>query len=286
MFARNYRMYSYMVSEERDAVRRLPLNAPPLTSFNTTRTVSRSFRASRRCSCRHQQPEDNVCDCLGVTRIYCITPVAHALQINEPAGFSPADRWRVTRKAGQRAISSSSLSFFVRLAALHRQHSRISARPPSRSHRLFFIFNTNRQLRKLLMKNMAQSQARDFTKRCADEETIASNRVTRFAQVHSDQNNRSTVYQYRRKSSIVGAAVVSGSIAYDLSSDMPKPPEEDAFILPDESSLSQEQRAVLMKNQAKQNLNVQRHWWWWTQKMMDNHGHENITTYVLTVLNN
>ncbi|GLD70636.1 A disintegrin and metalloproteinase with thrombospondin motifs 16, partial [Lates japonicus] len=66
---------------------------------------------------------------------------------------------------------------------------------------------------------------------------------------------------------------------------MPKPPEEDAFILPDEYKfIPRNKRAVLMKNQAKQNLNVE------TlvvvdRKMMDNHGHENITTYVLTVLN-
>uniref|UniRef100_A0A4W6EP34 ADAM metallopeptidase with thrombospondin type 1 motif 16 n=1 Tax=Lates calcarifer TaxID=8187 RepID=A0A4W6EP34_LATCA len=66
---------------------------------------------------------------------------------------------------------------------------------------------------------------------------------------------------------------------------MPKPPEKDAFILPDEYKfIPRNKRAVLMKNQANQNLNVE------TlvvvdRKMMDNHGHENITTYVLTVLN-
>lgn len=66
---------------------------------------------------------------------------------------------------------------------------------------------------------------------------------------------------------------------------MPKPPEEDVFILPDEYKvLPRNKRAVLMKNEHSQKLNVE------TlvvvdRKMMDNHGHENITTYVLTVLN-
>ncbi|MED6248810.1 A disintegrin and metalloproteinase with thrombospondin motifs 16, partial [Ataeniobius toweri] len=66
---------------------------------------------------------------------------------------------------------------------------------------------------------------------------------------------------------------------------MPKPPEEDVFILPDEYKfVPRNKRAVLMKTQPNQKLNVE------TlvvvdKKMMDNHGHENITTYVLTVLN-
>lgn len=66
---------------------------------------------------------------------------------------------------------------------------------------------------------------------------------------------------------------------------MPKPPQEDIFILPDEYKfIPRNKRAVLMKNKAIQGLNVE------TlvvvdKKMMDNHGHENITTYVLTVLN-
>uniref|UniRef100_A0A665URL2 ADAM metallopeptidase with thrombospondin type 1 motif, 16 n=1 Tax=Echeneis naucrates TaxID=173247 RepID=A0A665URL2_ECHNA len=66
---------------------------------------------------------------------------------------------------------------------------------------------------------------------------------------------------------------------------MPKPPEEDVFILPDEYKfIPRNKRAVLMKKQSSQKLNVE------TlvvvdRKMMDNHGHENITTYVLTVLN-
>lgn len=68
-------------------------------------------------------------------------------------------------------------------------------------------------------------------------------------------------------------------------SDMPKPPEEDAFILQDEYKfIPRNKRAAPIKNQANQKLNVE------TlvvvdRKMMDNHGHENITTYVLTVLN-
>ncbi|XP_072250752.1 A disintegrin and metalloproteinase with thrombospondin motifs 16 [Leuresthes tenuis] len=66
---------------------------------------------------------------------------------------------------------------------------------------------------------------------------------------------------------------------------MPKPPKEDVFILPDEYKfIPRNKRAVLMKNRASQKLNVE------TlvvvdRKMMDNHGHKNITTYVLTVLN-
>ncbi|XP_072534970.1 A disintegrin and metalloproteinase with thrombospondin motifs 16 [Salminus brasiliensis] len=66
---------------------------------------------------------------------------------------------------------------------------------------------------------------------------------------------------------------------------MPKPPEEDIYILPDEYKvLPRGKRAVMFQTPPKQKLNVE------TlvvvdQKMMDNHGHENITTYVLTVLN-
>ncbi|XP_061772178.1 A disintegrin and metalloproteinase with thrombospondin motifs 16 isoform X1 [Nerophis ophidion] len=66
---------------------------------------------------------------------------------------------------------------------------------------------------------------------------------------------------------------------------MPKPPMEDLFMLPDEYKfIPRNRRAVFMKNQRDQKLNVE------TlvvvdRKMMDNHGHENITTYVLTVLN-
>lgn len=66
---------------------------------------------------------------------------------------------------------------------------------------------------------------------------------------------------------------------------MPKPPEEDTFVLPDEYKfIPRNKRAVLGKSQVNHKLNVE------TlvvvdRKMMDNHGHENITTYVLTVLN-
>lgn len=68
-------------------------------------------------------------------------------------------------------------------------------------------------------------------------------------------------------------------------SDMPKPPEDDAFILPDEYKLfPRNKRAVLMKNQHGRELNVEM-LVVVDRQMMDNHGHENITTYVLTVLN-
>lgn len=67
--------------------------------------------------------------------------------------------------------------------------------------------------------------------------------------------------------------------------DMPKPPEEDIYIFPDEYKLmSRGKRAIMLKPQSYQRLNVE------TlvvvdRKMMENHGQENITTYVLTVLN-
>lgn len=66
---------------------------------------------------------------------------------------------------------------------------------------------------------------------------------------------------------------------------MPKPPEEDIYILPDEYKfMARGKRAVTFKPPPHQRLNVE------TlvvvdRNMMDNHGHENITTYVLTVLN-
>ncbi|XP_056901633.1 A disintegrin and metalloproteinase with thrombospondin motifs 16 [Takifugu flavidus] len=66
---------------------------------------------------------------------------------------------------------------------------------------------------------------------------------------------------------------------------MPKPPEDDAFILPDEYKfIPRNKRAVLMKTQHSRKLNVEM-LVVVDRKMMDNHGHENITTYVLTVLN-
>lgn len=66
---------------------------------------------------------------------------------------------------------------------------------------------------------------------------------------------------------------------------MPKPPEGDVFILPDEYKfIPRNKRAVLWKNQHNQKLNVEM-LVVVDKKMMDNHGHENITTYVLTVLN-
>lgn len=71
-----------------------------------------------------------------------------------------------------------------------------------------------------------------------------------------------------------------------VSLDMPKPPQGDVLVLPDEYKyIPRNKRAVLLKkNQPNQKLNVE------TlvvvdKKMMDNHGHDNITTYVLTVLN-
>lgn len=66
---------------------------------------------------------------------------------------------------------------------------------------------------------------------------------------------------------------------------MPKPPEADVFILPDEYKfIPRNKRAILMKNQHNRELSVEM-LVVVDRKMMDNHGHENITTYVLTVLN-
>ncbi|CAH2283748.1 A disintegrin and metallo ase with thrombospondin motifs 16 [Pelobates cultripes] len=64
----------------------------------------------------------------------------------------------------------------------------------------------------------------------------------------------------------------------------PKPPKEDIFILPDEYRNQARSKRSLTKHQKNKPLNVE------TlvvvdKKMMDNHGHENITTYVLTILN-
>nr|XP_023481639.1 A disintegrin and metalloproteinase with thrombospondin motifs 16 isoform X1 [Equus caballus] len=65
---------------------------------------------------------------------------------------------------------------------------------------------------------------------------------------------------------------------------MPKPPKEDLFILPDEYKSCLRHKRSLLKPHRNEELNVE------TlvvvdQKMMQNHGHENITTYVLTILN-
>ena len=65
---------------------------------------------------------------------------------------------------------------------------------------------------------------------------------------------------------------------------MPKPPKEDLFILPDEYKSCVRQKRSLLKSHRNEELNVE------TlvvvdKKMMQNHGHENITTYVLTILN-
>ncbi|XP_063778882.1 A disintegrin and metalloproteinase with thrombospondin motifs 16 isoform X2 [Pseudophryne corroboree] len=65
---------------------------------------------------------------------------------------------------------------------------------------------------------------------------------------------------------------------------MPKPPKEDIYILPDEYKYSGRSKRSLINSQKNKPLNVE------TlvvvdKKMMQNHGHENITTYVLTILN-
>uniref|UniRef100_A0A8C1FW94 ADAM metallopeptidase with thrombospondin type 1 motif 16 n=1 Tax=Cyprinus carpio carpio TaxID=630221 RepID=A0A8C1FW94_CYPCA len=66
---------------------------------------------------------------------------------------------------------------------------------------------------------------------------------------------------------------------------MPKPPEEDIYIFPDEYKfMPRGKRAIMFKPQKHKRLNVEA-LVVVDRKMMDNHGHENITTYVLTVLN-
>lgn len=65
---------------------------------------------------------------------------------------------------------------------------------------------------------------------------------------------------------------------------MPQPPEEDLFILPDEYASCSRHKRSLLKSHRNEELNVE------TlvvvdRKMIRAHGHENITTYVLTILN-
>ncbi|XP_021036197.1 A disintegrin and metalloproteinase with thrombospondin motifs 16 [Mus caroli] len=65
---------------------------------------------------------------------------------------------------------------------------------------------------------------------------------------------------------------------------MPQPPNDDLYILPDEYNPSSRHKRSLWKSHRNEELNVE------TlvvvdRKMMQSHGHENITTYVLTILN-
>ncbi|KAL6051096.1 hypothetical protein STEG23_024603, partial [Scotinomys teguina] len=65
---------------------------------------------------------------------------------------------------------------------------------------------------------------------------------------------------------------------------MPQPPKDDLYILPDEYKPTSRHKRSLLKSHRNEELNVE------TlvvvdRKMMQNHGHGNITTYVLTVLN-
>ncbi|KAI4574359.1 hypothetical protein MJG53_020923, partial [Ovis ammon polii x Ovis aries] len=86
------------------------------------------------------------------------------------------------------------------------------------------------------------------------------------------------------KNSSVALSTCKGLVSTAHAADMPKPPEEDLFILPDEYKSCVRQKRSLLKSHRNEELNVE------TlvvvdKKMMQNHGHENITTYVLTVLN-
>ncbi|XP_049504886.1 A disintegrin and metalloproteinase with thrombospondin motifs 16 [Panthera uncia] len=65
---------------------------------------------------------------------------------------------------------------------------------------------------------------------------------------------------------------------------MPQPPEGDLFVLPDEYASCCRHKRSLLKSHRNEELNVE------TlvvvdRKMTQTHGHENITTYVLTILN-
>lgn len=65
---------------------------------------------------------------------------------------------------------------------------------------------------------------------------------------------------------------------------MPKAPRGDLVILPDEYQPRSRRKRSLLKSHRNGELNVE------TlvvvdRKMMQNHGHDNITTYVLTILN-
>ncbi|XP_038966002.1 A disintegrin and metalloproteinase with thrombospondin motifs 16 isoform X2 [Rattus norvegicus] len=65
---------------------------------------------------------------------------------------------------------------------------------------------------------------------------------------------------------------------------MPQPPDDNLYILPDEYKPSSRPKRSLLKSHRNEELNVE------TlvvvdRKMLQSHGHENITTYVLTILN-
>uniref|UniRef100_A0A4W2H5V3 ADAM metallopeptidase with thrombospondin type 1 motif 16 n=1 Tax=Bos indicus x Bos taurus TaxID=30522 RepID=A0A4W2H5V3_BOBOX len=91
---------------------------------------------------------------------------------------------------------------------------------------------------------------------------------------HEDQSPRGFSFRHPQKQHFCGRRKKY----------MPKPPKEDLFILPDEYKSCVRQKRSLLKSHRNEELNVE------TlvvvdKKMMQNHGHENITTYVLTVLN-
>ncbi|XP_055410806.1 A disintegrin and metalloproteinase with thrombospondin motifs 16-like [Bubalus kerabau] len=91
---------------------------------------------------------------------------------------------------------------------------------------------------------------------------------------HEDQSPRGFSFRHPQKQHFCGRRKKY----------MPKPPKEDLFILPDEYKSCVRQKRSLLKSHRNEELNVE------TlvvvdKKMMQNHGHENITTYVLTILN-
>lgn len=73
-------------------------------------------------------------------------------------------------------------------------------------------------------------------------------------------------------------------LAISCLADMPKPPGEDTCILPDEYNYMLRSKRSVLKGYKNKEMNVE------TlvvadRKMLQNHGHDNITTYVLTILN-
>lgn len=69
-----------------------------------------------------------------------------------------------------------------------------------------------------------------------------------------------------------------------LAVDMPKPPAEDLFVLPDEYQPGPRSKRAVLKPRGNEELHVETLVVVDTQMLL-NHGRENVTTYVLTILN-
>ncbi|XP_034142841.1 A disintegrin and metalloproteinase with thrombospondin motifs 16 [Esox lucius] len=146
--------------------------------------------------------------------------------------------------------------------------------PPSLAQRGNFTGPANHQPHILYKRSIQTDGRKDkWTDTATDPEDIS---VTEDQHLHHHHGNHSD-YRHgtRQRQHFCGRRKKY----------MPKPPEEDLYIQPDEyQDVSRSRRAALLTSQRSQMLNVE------TlvvvdKKMMENHGHENITTYVLTVLN-